>query len=510
MDARITEIELKFSLDPASHALLRRASVLAPAHPSRRRTSSLYLDTPDCELAKREMALRLRQTGRRWVQTLKAGRSGTGGLHAREEWEYPRSSPEVDLALFAHTPLRDMPRVETLHERLVPAFEVNLVRTAWHLAPAPGSRLEVVLDFGAVESRGHREAISEIEIECVEGDASHAFDLAARLLEEVPLHPSAVTKAQRGYRLFRGARARPVKAGEVRLDEAMTTLAAARAVIGAGLDQLQANEEGLLTATDPEFVHQARIALRRTRGALRMFRDVVGAERAEGWRTALDEVARSLGAARDWDVFATQTFPAVAAAYGDATLARALARRGALRRRRERETARLAVRSPRYARVILDFARWLAEDAPAQPAVDGEPITAFASRVVRKRHKRLLADANRLSQLSVAVRHKVRIDAKRLRYSVDGLASVFNPKRVKRYTQSLAALQDALGQTNDAATAARLLAELEPPRPFAAFARGWFAARAQGDPAALEALVKRLGATRRFWLKKIPKDAARS
>jgi hypothetical protein len=38
-------------------------------------------------------------------------------------------------------------------------------------------------------------------------------------------------------------------------------------------------------------------------------------------------------------------------------------------------------------------------------------------------------------------------------------------------------MQDALGDCNDAATALRLLGEVKLPESFAAFARGWFAAR---------------------------------
>jgi CHAD domain-containing protein len=95
-----------------------------------------------------------------------------------------------------------------------------------------------------------------------------------------------------------------------------------------------------------------------------------------------------------------------------------------------------------------------------------------------------------------------------LRYGVEGLASLFKPRKVKRYVRSLSNLQDALGQANDASTAQRLLAEIEPPAPFAAFARGWFAARRQGDPLLLRTLVARLSESKRFWSRKPAKQAA--
>jgi CHAD domain-containing protein len=283
-----------------------------------------------------------------------------------------------------------------------------------------------------------------------------------------------------------------VKAQPVVLDRSMPPIEAARALVGSALEQLQANEEGVLASGEAEFVHQARVALRRMRSALRIFRDAVGRERERAWRKELAEVASALGGARDWDVFALETLAPALAAHGDAALARKLKARAAHRRRREREAARAALASARYARVVLDLARWLARADPDPTPAPGEPLVRFAARVIRKRHKRLLDDARRLRELDAAGRHRLRIDAKRLRYGIEGLASLFESHRTTRYRDTLAALQDALGEANDAVAAGRLVAELRAPAPFVAFAQGWYAARAQGEPARLERLVRQL------------------
>jgi len=278
-----------------------------------------------------------------------------------------------------------------------------------------------------------------------------------------------------------------------------TLAEAARAVAAAGLAQLQANEAGLLETGDPEFVHQARVALRRSRSALRIFREPIGLERAQAWRNELGDLGNHLGAARDWDVLGTQTLPPVLAAFGDENLRRQMMLRVAQRRRREREGAREAIRSRRYAAVVLELSRWITLEAPVPSAAGAESLPDFAARVVRKRHKRLLDDAARLESLGAAERHNVRIDAKRLRYGVDALASLFPGKRVESYLDALAALQDALGHGNDAVAAGRLVAELDPPEPLAAFARGWFAANAAGDPMVYKVLRESLESAPRFW-----------
>jgi triphosphatase len=489
----VVEVELKFLIDPRDHEALARCAVLAGVKPERVPIHTTYFDTADGELAARGLALRLRRAGERWIEGLKAGESGTGGLHARREWEHERADPGIDLALYAQTPLAGLHDAARLHERLAPVFRVVMTRTAWRV-DGDGSRLEVALDVGEVQARGRSEPVSEVEIECVEGEPGAVFDLAARMLGEVRLRPSAVSKAQRGWRLYRAEGPVPVKARPAGVRHDATPSAAARQVIAAGLAQLQANEEGLLGTTDPEFVHQARIALRRLRAALRIFRDTIGAERARAWRDELGDIARALGLSRDWDVFATETLPPVLSVYGDASLARALRRQVERHRARARRQAREALRSPRYAHAILELARWLSQ--AGDPAMPQRQLRKFAARVLRKRHDRLLDQAAEPAALTLEERHRLRIEAKRLRYGTDALASLFEPRRATRYLDALSRLQDALGRSNDAATAMRLLQALDPPEPLAGYARGVFAVRARSDPALLRGLTARLRAAR--------------
>ena len=498
-----TEIELKFDIAPEARSRFASAAPLADASPHRTRMRSLYFDTPEGALARREMALRLRREGRRWVQTLKAGHGGAGGLHERAEWEHSRPGPTLDLTLLSETPLARMQDATHVRERLAPVFEVNFTRTAWTLAPEPGTRLEVALDAGEVASGDRSAPICEVEIECLEGDPGRAYDLAARLMQEVQLHPSAVSKAERGYRLARGEAPRPVKAAKIALEPSMTPVDAARVIVGAGVAQLQANEEGLLLSSDPEFVHQARVAIRRTRSALRMFRREIGVERSEAWHEALGDIGRALGAARDWDVFGTQTLPGALEAFGDAALARSLRAKVAHRRRGEREKAREAMRSPRLSAVLLELSRWLAHaDGPGANAPAGETLPQFAERVIRRRHKRLLGGALMLASMTPEERHRVRVDAKRLRYGVDSLASLFRPRPLATFAASLETIQDTLGDCNDAATALALVGEIGAPEAFAAFARGWFSARARGEPSTLEPVVADIARHRRSWLRR--------
>lgn len=480
------EVELKFELAPEAHGAFRKLPALAQATARRTRLHALYFDTPDFRLRSREMALRLRRSGKRWTQTLKAGHSGTAGLHSRDEWEHDRPGPVLDLTLLEGTPIAEEPE---LAEGLDEVFQVDVRRTTWQVEVSPGNRVEVALDRGEVRRGQAHEPVSEVEIESVEGDPMAVFELAERLIEPARLRPSAVTKAQRGYRLAQAQPAQPAKARDVTLDAGMSPSQAARALVGAALEQIQANEAGVLAREGPEYLHQLRVGLRRLRSALKVFR--AWPELPPDTREELRWIAALTAPARDWDVLATSTLPSMLGAFGDDRVARSTRARIGARRKAAHAALREALASPRYARLMLALARWLAQPAPVPDPARGT-LVEFARKVISKRRRKLMSDAQQLSSLTTAERHALRLDAKRLRYALDGMASLFRAKRVEAYLAVLSDIQDDLGRANDAAVAQRLLAEVKVPGAFAQFARGWFAAEAHASAAGLERHALRL------------------
>ncbi|MEO8103738.1 MAG: CYTH domain-containing protein, partial [Betaproteobacteria bacterium] len=151
--AKDREIELKLAIarvDAAAfrrHPLLREKCIEGPA---RRKVFNVYFDTPGLALKQHAMALRLRKTGGRWLQTLKTAGVATGGLHQRGEWEYPLGAPQLDLSLFRDTPLASLAQAHALHLTLRPAFTTEFQRTTWLVEFSPGQQVEVALDQGVI------------------------------------------------------------------------------------------------------------------------------------------------------------------------------------------------------------------------------------------------------------------------------------------------------------------------------------------------------------------------
>ena len=509
--ARDREIELKLAIHPADVAAFRRLALLRGKGidpPTRRQVFCVYFDTPGRALKKHAMALRLCKIGGRWRQTLKTAGNATGGLHERGEWEFPSSACQLDLALFRETPLATLAGSKELHLRLKPIFTTEFQRTAWRVDISPGRRVEVALDQGVIRCGDRESPISEVEIELLKGGVAAVFDWALALAGQIALKPAILSKAERGYRLFRPEPLAPRRAGNIELKRNWIPQQAMRAIVAACLDHFEGNVDGALERDDPEYIHQLRVALRRLRSAMRIFTPVQDAPIF----AEMKWLAIALGDARNWDVLITETLPALLDAYADPRLATELMGAATQRQAAARAGARAALASPREALLVLAVARRVRVHGEHVPpslraasddgATHGPPIHSlcqFASHEIHRRHRLLLRSKGALAGLSAEALHRVRIDVKRLRYAVDFFASLFGKHRVARYLKVLDEIQTLLGEANDDTIAITLVQSLAPPERFVDFARGWFAARTQARRARIDRHLAGLKSVKHFW-----------
>jgi inorganic triphosphatase YgiF len=515
---------LKLSLDEGEMPRLLRHPALRPVRRGRVRTarlSSIYFDTADFRLHREGVALRVRRIGRRFVQTLKGPpqHAAGAGLHARPELEWPVRGPRVELAPIAATPWRKL-FAKVAAAGLVPCFTTEFERRTIGLAFSDGTVADLCVDRGEIratrDGRARRAAIAEVEIELAHGDAANLFRLATELAADLPVAVMTDTKAARGYALRNGASdaAGPVHAMEVALASDATAADALSAIARECLHQVAANVRGLLTGDDPEWIHQMRVGTRRLRSCLSLMSPFVPRELVEPVIAEVKWLAGVLGKARDWDVFVTETLPPLTAWFaGDSKAAPGMRRlRERARRRRQvaRRDARAAVGSPRLQRLLLAAGLVCATPrsdpgsavagATSKAAPDHRART-FAAGLLVRRHRKFTALAARLGVCGNEERHEARIAAKRLRYVAEFFAPLYPGKRTRAYLDMLAAAQDALGQFNDAVTAAALASELSGPADDAAAGavRGWVAAQASALEPRLAKAVRRFCAAKPFW-----------
>lgn len=486
------ETELKLSIAPEHWQRLRRHALLrkyAVARGINKKLYSVYFDTPALDLSKHAMALRLRRSGRQWLQTLKGGGGVEAGLHRRNEWEMPVAGEALDLAALKAAGGK-LPK--GVRKQLEPVFVTDFSRTMW-LLQFEGAEIELCLDSGEIRAQGRVHPISELELELRSGEPKQLFRLAQLLHDVVPLQIEHVSKAEHGYRLYRGEAAQPVKAGFPHLEPAQGTATALQAMIGACLLHVQANVPGAVIGKDEEFLHQVRVGLRRLRVVLAM---------AESWRAddelaALHEaVARmcvEFGRLREWDVFISETLEPICARFPEHAGTVKLRQAAEKRRAGYRRAVVRKLQSTDYPQLLLRFGAWLNGDYWRNAAT---ALTDFAVFNLDKRSKQVAKRARHLNDSGQL--HLLRIACKKLRYSAEMFGSLFDKAKVKAYTRTLSELQDIMGLLNDFAVAQRLLEGMAEPE-IVALVQGWLEHERAAQMALLDGAWKRFSKRKKFW-----------
>lgn len=455
------ETELKLRITPEHLARLRRHPLFM-AHqisaPVTRHLHNIYYDTPKLELHGKEMALRLRRAGGRWLQTLKGGGSVRAGLHQRNEWETPVALARLDFSVLPASVLKAClpPR---LRKKLKSVFVTDFYRTS-RLLEWRGAQIEVCMDHGVVKTAQHSTTICEVELELKSGAALQLYELALALLEIVPLELETVSKAELGFRLLCGYVEQPSKGDVPKFRNKDSLSEVLQTLIWSCLLHFQSNLHGAMTSDDAEYLHQMRVALRRLRVVLRMAEKSRPDAQLAVLRGEFATLGGALGRMREWDVFiAGVAEPLCALHAGDDGLQMLLK---LSKRQRAGHYATLQSDTPRreLQRLMLRLAIWM-NGTYWQQAEQGAPQTrAFARRYLQRLAKRYQQTAQQLDATDNGQLHNLRIRVKKLRYSAECYTSLYGKKDVDNYLSALAEIQEILGEINDVAVARRLLDEL--------------------------------------------------
>jgi CHAD domain-containing protein len=212
----------------------------------------------------------------------------------------------------------------------------------------------------------------------------------------------------------------------------------------------------------PDAVHQMRVNARRIRSALKTFADILDPEWSESLRIELKWLADALAGARDNEVLLDRLLGQLRALPESLIIGPVEARitkvvGGSL------ETgsgqALETLRSERYVVLLerLVDAAWEPMTAPAAE----EPIGKAVPPLIQEAWKKLARRAGRLEQRDATAEdwHQTRIAAKQLRYSCDAVEPTFG-KPAKALSKQAAAIQDVLGEHQDAVIAADTLRAL--------------------------------------------------
>ncbi len=442
------EVELKIELSVESSKALE-ASGLLPGNPVSADQRTAYFDTPDGFLAKSGFSLRIRECDGKRKQTVKRDGAIAAGLFVRSEWEHATKSvtPMID----DRTPIKALlgPRVSTLF----PQIDVQIERRTWTVLH-DHSEFELVLDRGMITAGDRQTPVCEVELELKRGDPAALFGFAKKMDAVAPIRIGVLSKSERGRRLRESAIVSQ-KAEKLRLVRETTLSQAFQQIAGSCVRQFRLNES-LIGWNNPSALHQARVGLRRLRSAISIFRPILADDKLVPIQQELRWLSGVLGRARDLDVivlrvednmFAEPLRTAAKASYAD--VATALA-------------------SQRARKLLLDLGQWLAVGSwlsnPETEIARSVSPCDFAIAQLERCRRRIKKSAGDLARLDDTGRHRIRKDAKRLRYCAGFFELLFDDKRharrYKRFMGALDRLLAELGTLNDIATGSALFAEI--------------------------------------------------
>lgn len=450
-----TETEIKLSLSARAASRLSGHPLLLAVEPQRQLLVNIYYDTPDRRLQREKVVVRDRCKGRDWFFTVKTVGAMSGGLAQRNEWEAPGQRGEFDLSHVDDERVRRL--LESLRQDLQPIFTTRYWRKTWLLDTTGGGRCEVALDRGWVETAERRQTICEVEIEHLAGSLSGIFAVARELQADLHLHPEGCSKSERAYRLLANLPPTAIKALPVPTTANMSVIGAFRLIAQSCLAHLQNNEQGVWASDEPEFVHQARVAIRRLRSAMRLWEPLLPESFVATYDPAWQQLAAQLGETRNWDVFLAETLPLLAAVFAgqsavDRLSSHARTACGGSRRRTKR-----VLQAADCSRLLLDFSAAVV-DLPE----GGGSLGDFVPRCMRKRARRVEERAACAVGADAAARHRLRVAFKQLRYGVEFFWPLLVGPRLADYHQVASRLQELLGRLNDLAVAVQLTAQALP------------------------------------------------
>jgi CHAD domain-containing protein len=229
-----------------------------------------------------------------------------------------------------------------------------------------------------------------------------------------------------------------------------------RRAIAASVVRLIQHDTMMRLDTDPEGVHQARVATRRLRSDMRTFRSLLDREWASALRDELGWLAQALGVVRDSDVMLERMRTRAVQlsevnARDTAPVLATLEAAGAEARAGLFET----LGGDRYLALLDHLAA--AANAPVLLLEADLPAPAVLPRLVRRPWRRLARLVNGLGDSPADDElHAVRIEAKRVRYAAEAVAPLLG-RQARAFGRAAAALQEVLGELNDAVVAERWL-----------------------------------------------------
>jgi CHAD domain-containing protein len=432
------------------------------------RNVDTYLDTFDWSLLKNDLGLRYRLSNGTGSYTLKSIGGVKDGIARRLESVVPVKNPVEEPAAIPWKPIGKLVDGMLFPRKLLEQIQVRTDRRRYRVISPEAAEIELAFDTSSLSLRGlHKprrtRKLHELEAEILKGPETALGVLASLLASQFGFGPSAASKLEVAMERFKVSipSKKPPEHLRVRLDDRFDL--AVRKILTDQFHRFREQLPGVCRDIDTEFVHQARVATRRMRSALRLFRGAVP-ERCGGFLAGeLQWLGGMLGDVRDLDVFLLnlsrfegqiESFPGKKKQAFENWIER--------NRRAPWKALCQALASPRIKQFERRLARFLERPLPLHPRspLAMKPVREVAPLLIMEKFDAVIEQGRTvLAKPKLKQFHRLRIQMKRLRYACEFLSPAYDGA-LDPLIERTVEIQDCLGELQDTVFTKEFVASL--------------------------------------------------
>ncbi|MFQ5628214.1 MAG: CHAD domain-containing protein [bacterium] len=228
---------------------------------------------------------------------------------------------------------------------------------------------------------------------------------------------------------------------------------AAKAILRFLLNVMKQNEDGIKRDIDTEFLHDFRVAIRRTRSALSQIKNVFPEKITTRFKNGFSDLGKSTNQLRDLDVYLLHAdeyknmLPIQLRAEIDPLFDK-------LEEEREKalQNVTAVLDSPEYTVILRDWQAFLNQPPATTVTAPNAavPVIRLAKKRIHKRYGLIIKNGSEITATSEdRLFHRLRIECKKLRYLLEFFSSLFAIEKVNYLIKQLKKLQDNLGRFQD-------------------------------------------------------------
>ncbi len=266
----------------------------------------------------------------------------------------------------------------------------------------------------------------------------------------------------------------PVPSKPVLLDASMTVRTALQKALRASFQHILANRKCEHRDICPEAVHQLRVGSSRIRGLLSVFHKVVENEERDALIDELRWFRQQLGPAREWDVSIDEIIAPLSKGRQSSRKMGQLKSLANAHRTSAHQNVREVLHSPLFKALLHRLKLWIdllsMEEMPCRPDTANfssewkknqkrlaKPVMYPARKALHAQHMKVRKLGRRIQKHSETELHKLRIQVKELRYTMELFNGLLDTEAADRYLARLKELQSVLGSIHDTTVAGNLI-----------------------------------------------------